>query len=104
MHLDKLLTDHIGEFGKYQIFTFILISLVEFPTAFSNMGIVFIAGVPEHWCNVPGLNNLSVSLISYYQRHNCATKCAMKRDILYIGPPHLPARVKGHHDICFQRK
>ena len=59
MEYDDLLTDYLGEFGIYQIVCFVLISLTILPTAFTSMGIVFIAAVPEHWCYVPELDDMT---------------------------------------------
>ena len=61
MYFDDLLTEHIGEFGRYQILLFIGIYCISIPATFDTMGIVFIAGIPRHWCDVPALRNLSVT-------------------------------------------
>ena len=55
------ITRKLGQFGKYQRTVFFLACLVGFPAAFNNMGIVFIAGVPGHWCNYPEIKNLNLT-------------------------------------------
>lgn len=51
----------IGEFGRFQRVFYVLICLAAIPTAFFNLGIVFIAAQPNHWCMVPELQNLNLS-------------------------------------------
>ena len=60
MTFDGLLRD-IGEFGRYQRRIFALQLLVGFPTAFQIMGIVFLAGVHDHWCSVPALDRFNIT-------------------------------------------
>ena len=55
MEFDELLTKHLGEFGRYQKIIFFLVSLTAIGTAFTNLGIIFVAGVPSHWCSVSEL-------------------------------------------------
>lgn len=55
MDFDQLLIEHVGEFGKYQKFVYFLVCLAAIPTAFNNMEIVFVAGVPDHHCYVEGM-------------------------------------------------
>ena len=64
MYFDDLLTDYVGEFGRYQIFLYLLLAAIEIPSAYNTMGIVFVAGVPEHWCDVPAINNITVRVYS----------------------------------------
>ena len=59
MDYDDLLRDHVGEFGLYQRFIFVLVSLSGILTAYTNLGIVFIAAAPEHWCHVDELEYYS---------------------------------------------
>lgn len=60
MEFDDLLK-RLGEFGRYQKFVCfaVLSCLVAVP--FNNVGIVFIAGVPKHWCFTPELQQLNLS-------------------------------------------
>ena len=72
MYFDELLTGYLGDFGRYQLLVFVMVSLVNIPVGFNTMGIVFLAGVPQHWCHVPQLDNLTVGILltpttqSYY--------------------------------------
>jgi len=49
----------VGEFGIYQIILFFLTAPFCFFLAFSYFSQVFITLVPDHWCRVPQLNNLT---------------------------------------------
>ena len=51
MIFDELL-EQVGSFGRYQRFLFCVVALAGFPAAFNNMGIVFLAATPNHWCDV----------------------------------------------------
>ena len=62
MEFDDILIDHIGEFGWYQAGLLCLRILVTFPLAWHVMGMVFLSGVPDHWCSVNQLNDLNVTL------------------------------------------
>ena len=59
MEYDDLLTDYLGEFGLYQRVIFALVSLSAIATCFCNLGIVFLAAIPEHWCHVSEPTSLS---------------------------------------------
>ena len=65
MYFDDLLTDHLGEFGRYQKVVFVLYSLIAVFQGFHNLGIVFLGGVPDHWCAVP-----QVSVCQYSMNYN----------------------------------
>lgn len=53
MDLDSILPI-VGEFGKYQklVIWFILLPAV-FPCGFHAYNQIFMASVPDHWCNIP---------------------------------------------------
>ena len=52
----------IGEFGRYQILIFLgVICIVLIPSAFNNMGIVFLGASPDHWCQSPSAAHLNLS-------------------------------------------
>lgn len=59
MDLDDLLPQ-VGEFGKYQKLMLWLVCLPAcFPCGFCAFNQLFMADVPEHWCYVPELGNLT---------------------------------------------
>ncbi len=60
MDFDDLLK-LLGEFGRYQKYICSILLLCLVVTPFNNVGIVFIAGVPEHWCFTPELHWLNLS-------------------------------------------
>lgn len=41
----------VGTHGKWQIMVFFLTALTGFFVAFHNMGAVFLAATPKHWCS-----------------------------------------------------
>lgn len=58
MDLDDLLPQ-VGEFGKYQKLLLWLVCLPAcVPCGFCAFNQLFMADVPEHWCQVPELMNL----------------------------------------------
>ena len=60
MDFDDVLME-AGGFGRYQIWLCLLLYFCSIPPAFNNLGIVFIAGVPEHWCETPDLAGLNLT-------------------------------------------
>jgi hypothetical protein len=61
MRFDQLLSDHVGELGKYQILIFIIVALEELLQAFQAMNPVFTAATPHnYWCRHPQLDNDTV--------------------------------------------
>lgn len=61
MEFDDLLKA-LGGFGRFQKLLFVLISLLCLPSAFNILGIVFLGGVPDHWCHVPALEPFNLTL------------------------------------------
>lgn len=60
MDFDDLLP-HIGEFGTYQKWLFVLMIPFAFSVAFVYFTQIFLTLVPEeHWCRVPELEHLSL--------------------------------------------
>ena len=58
---DDLLVHHVGEFSRYQKYIYFGVCIIAIAAAFNNMGIVFIAGTPEHWCHIPELDHLNLT-------------------------------------------
>lgn len=57
MDFDELLP-HVGEYGIYQVFLFLLMMPFLFFLAFVYMSQMFMTLTPnDHWCNVPSLSN-----------------------------------------------
>ena len=58
MIFDELLTNHIGEFGKYQIILFLVVGFEEVFQAFQSLNPVFTAATPsKYWCEHHQLYN-----------------------------------------------
>ena len=53
MEFDDVLSEHVGEFGRYQKGVCLLLTLVGVSNAFYVMDIVFMTAMPEHWCKTP---------------------------------------------------
>jgi len=60
LDLDKLLSGHIGEFGRYQKLIYLLVCLPSIFTAIFSLGSVFTAATPLHRCQVPHCDNSPV--------------------------------------------
>lgn len=57
MDFDELLP-HVGEYGIYQVFLFLLMLPFLFFLAFVYMSQMFMTLTPnDHWCIIPGLRN-----------------------------------------------
>ena len=56
MEFDEIL-ESIGSFGFYQRVQLFFLCLTQIPVVFSNLGYVFWAAVPEHWCFVAELDH-----------------------------------------------
>ncbi|XP_065352741.1 organic cation transporter protein [Cloeon dipterum] len=56
VELDTVLTE-LGEFGRFQAFTYLLICLPVFFSAANSLTYVFTAGVPPYRCFVPGCDD-----------------------------------------------
>uniref|UniRef100_A0AAR5P5L2 Major facilitator superfamily (MFS) profile domain-containing protein n=4 Tax=Dendroctonus ponderosae TaxID=77166 RepID=A0AAR5P5L2_DENPD len=79
MDLDDILPQ-IGEFGKYQKLMLWLICLPAcFPCGFGAFNQLFMADIPNHWCRVPALSNLTVEArkrLAIPQENGTFAKCA----------------------------
>ena len=49
--------DHIGQFGPYQLFVFLLIGMCVFMVGMQNISSTFLGGEMDHWCEVTRLQN-----------------------------------------------
>ena len=58
MKFDDILST-IGDFGPFQIRTFLLFSLAAIPCAMHMLAQVFLAGHLDHWCDVPELDSFN---------------------------------------------
>ena len=65
MDFDDVLPS-VGEFGTYQIILFFLTAPFCFFLAFTYFSQMFITLVPDHWCHVPQLDN--VTQLTLHQR------------------------------------
>ena len=61
MEFEELLINHVGECGRFQKFVVFYAMLFHLFGAFNNMGTVFVAGTPEHWCATPELDHLDLT-------------------------------------------
>ncbi|KAF2889275.1 hypothetical protein ILUMI_16898, partial [Ignelater luminosus] len=52
-NLDLLFHHAIGDFGRWQFQISVLMSLLKFPIAWFQLGIVFLAPPTEFWCKQP---------------------------------------------------
>ena len=49
---------HIGEFGRYQAFIYVILGLCAVSQTMQLLAVVFLAAEPDHWCRVPRISNL----------------------------------------------
>lgn len=54
---DEFARKYIGNFGWYQSFVLISVSLIALPLSFSSLDSSFVMATPSHWCLVPELHN-----------------------------------------------
>ena len=51
-----------GGFGRYQKYIHVfIIFMFSVPSCWHNLGIVFLAAVPDHWCQSPSADHLNLS-------------------------------------------
>ena len=69
MDYNYLLTNYIGEGGRYQMAIAFILMLTSVPGSFSAMEMVFFNLVPSHWCDIgtlsPALSALNQSQVMY---------------------------------------
>ena len=51
----------LGKVGRYERLLILALAIPGFMNALSNVGIVFIAGIPDHWCQVPDLAKFNLT-------------------------------------------
>ena len=89
MEFDRLLTDHVGQGGRYQMFIAILLAFTGFPCCFSTMELVFLNLSPLHHCDV---TSLSPTLSALNQS-----------ELMYLSIPNAVASKDGYEpEACFQ--
>ncbi|MEE6479359.1 hypothetical protein FKM82_012231 [Ascaphus truei] len=59
MHDYDQATSFLGEWGRFQLTVFFLLSASIIPNGFNGMSVMFLAAIPEHRCLVPSTANLS---------------------------------------------
>ena len=52
----------VGEFGRYQRFLYSLGALLSIGIATSSYGYVFVTAFVDHWCHIPGIRQLNLTL------------------------------------------
>ena len=58
VEFDDFLTYHIAEFGRYQWFVLFVLCYEWIITGFVALSPVFVAGVPDHWCDIKTSENM----------------------------------------------
>ena len=89
MEFDRLLTDYVGQGGRYQMCIAILLALSGFPCSFSMMEMVFLNLAPTHYCDV---TPLSPALAAMNQS-----------ELMYLSIPNAVESGDGYEpEACFQ--
>ena len=70
LHLDDVFTEYIGEGGKYQLFTVIILSINGFCSAGCFMDILWVADPKPHWCALPENANPALYNLTLEERLN----------------------------------
>ena len=73
LDVDKLLVERLGEFGRYQQLTYLLVCLPAALTAGITLGAVFTEYEPRHRCFVPGCDDADLARYDdafYFGFHN----------------------------------
>lgn len=71
----------VGDFGKWQATVSLLVSLLKLPIGWFQLSIVFLAPIPEFWCehpisNVTKFNQVSDVTWRNESLNNCDVECA----------------------------
>ena len=56
VEFDQML-NYIGQFGVFQLCTFILVGISSVVVGMQNISSIFLGGEMEHWCEIPRLKN-----------------------------------------------
>ena len=81
MDLDSVLKK-IGEFGPFQKRLYFLLCLVSIPAAFHNLGYVFWAARPDHWCALPDLVSPDVARLNQSEQIALSIPSEGEEDLL----------------------
>ena len=57
-HFDEAF-DHIGHAGRYQVFLFMALLLLNLGPGMQAVAVIFLSAEQDHWCSVPALQNLT---------------------------------------------
>ena len=89
IEFDRLLTDYLGQNGRYQMWIAILLTFTSVPCAFSMMEIVFLNLVPAHYCDVTPLSS--------------ALSALNQSELMYLSIPNAVASDDGYEpSACIQ--
>uniref|UniRef100_A0A914C5I6 Major facilitator superfamily (MFS) profile domain-containing protein n=1 Tax=Acrobeloides nanus TaxID=290746 RepID=A0A914C5I6_9BILA len=84
----------IGGCSWWQIWVYLLISLQQIPHSMFNLSVVYMMYQPDHWCQVPGLNDSQNGNYSWSHRQ------AMNYSIVYPKSGNTQRDVPDFHDQC----
>ncbi|CAH1226918.1 SLC22A4 [Branchiostoma lanceolatum] len=54
MEYDTILSDYLGEYGRFQKLTIFCMAVLATPVGMHSMAMAFLGAVPEHHCHLPG--------------------------------------------------
>ncbi|XP_078617688.1 organic cation transporter protein-like isoform X1 [Branchiostoma floridae x Branchiostoma japonicum] len=57
MDYDTILSDYLGEYGRFQKLTIFCLAALAMPVGMQTMAMAFLGAVPEHHCRVPGVSD-----------------------------------------------
>ena len=102
MEYEKVLS-HIGEFGRYQRCLCVLGLLLYACGCFNNMSYVFVSARPDHWCAVPPLKRLNLTL---EERKKIAlphegSPGLRGHGYRWVNDCHLVLKTESYHDANF---
>lgn len=98
----------IGDFGKWQATISLLVSLLKLPIAWFQLSIVFLAPIPEFWCDQP-LSNVtrfnSVSDVTWRNEslNNCDIECNNYEFNVTVFKRTIISEVRIFSKVCFSQ-